>query len=197
MATATAPTPKLTSQNPLKAFGVDIDLITGVMANPDRVLTRRASDMKGYYKDEAALQKIVDAGNPVHYEVFEKVIPEVDGELLFCISKLYPGVVGDECFMTKGHYHTRPMTAETYLCITGEGFMALKTDQGAWDAQPMKRNRMVYVPGYWAHRSINTGNEPLISFCVYPADAGHNYGDIEKEGFPKRIFKRGGKIVIE
>ena len=33
--------------------------------------------------------------------------------------------------------------------------------------------------------SVNTGDEPLISFCVYPADAGHNYGDIEKEGFPR------------
>ena len=52
-------------------------------------------------------------------------------------------------------------------------------------------------PPYWGHRSINTGNEPLISFCVYPADAGHNYGDIEREGFPKRVFRRGGKIVVE
>jgi glucose-6-phosphate isomerase len=42
----------------------------------------------------------------------------------------------------------------------------------------MRRSRMVYVPPHWAHRSINTGNEPLISFCVYPGDAGHNYGDI-------------------
>jgi len=31
---------------------------------------------------------------------------------------------------------------------------------------------------------------------VYPAQAGHNYGDIEKEGFPLRVFKRGGKIEI-
>ena len=28
-------------------FGVDIDLVTGVMQKPDRVLVRRASDMKG------------------------------------------------------------------------------------------------------------------------------------------------------
>jgi glucose-6-phosphate isomerase len=52
----------------------------------------------------------------------------------------------------------------------------------------MTRGRMVYVPPFWAHRSINTGNvEPLVSFCVYPAEAGHNYGDIATEGFPKRI----------
>jgi glucose-6-phosphate isomerase len=56
---------------------------------------------------------------------------------------------------------------------------------------------MVYVPPYWGHRSINTGSEPLISFCVYPGDAGHNYGDIELEGFPKRAFRRGARLTIE
>jgi hypothetical protein len=25
---------------------------------------------------------------------------------MYCISKLQPGLVGDEFFMTKGHYHT-------------------------------------------------------------------------------------------
>ena len=178
-------------------FGVDIDLLAGTMEKPDNHLVRRASDMKGHYADDAALQKLIAAGNPVHYEVFERHIPETYGQLLFCISKLYPGRVGDECFMTKGHYHTVAKTAEIYLCIRGEGFMAMKTADGKWDAQEMKRNRMVYVPPYWAHRSINTGDEPLISFCVYPADAGHNYGDIEKEGFPRRVFVRDGRVVVE
>ena len=46
----------------------------------------------------------------------------------------------------------------------------------------------------WGHRTVNTGDEPLVSFCVYPGEAGHNYGDIEKEGFPERVFKRAGKV---
>ena len=65
---------------------------------------------------------------------------------------------------------------------------ATETD-GAPAAERMSRGRMVYVPPYWAHRSVNTGDgEPLVSFCVYPAEAGHNYGDIETEGFPQRVF---------
>ena len=115
---------------------------------------------------------------------------------MFCISTLHPGVVGDECFMTKGHYHTVRETAEIYLCIRGQGFMAMKTTEGDCVLEPMVRNRMVYVPPYWAHRSINTGNEPLVSFCAYPGDAGHNYGDIETEGFPKRVFRINGEIVV-
>lgn len=178
-------------------FGVDIDMVEGVMEAPDRHLVRTASDMLGHYQDAAALEALIDAGDPVHYEVFEKSIPEEYGHVLFCISKLHPGVVGDECFMTKGHYHTIPETAEIYWCIRGIGYMALKTSDGRCVLERMVRNRLVYVPPYWAHRSINTGTEPLISFCAYPADAGHNYGDIETEGFPKRVFLRGGTEVIE
>jgi len=57
----------------------------------------------------------------------------------------------------------------------------------------MTRGRMVYVPPFWAHRSVNVGRDPLVSFCVYPAHAGHNYGDIEVQGFPKRVFERAGR----
>jgi glucose-6-phosphate isomerase len=181
----------------MRPFGVDIDLVEGVMANPDRRLVRNASAMLGHYKDAAALRRLIDAGDPLHYEVFEKDVPETFGHVLFCISKLQPGLVGDECFMTKGHYHAILATAELYLCIRGKGYMAMKTREGDCVLEPMYRNRMVYVPPCWAHRSINTGDEPLVSLCAYQADAGHNYGDIETEGFPKRVFLRDGKEVVE
>jgi len=178
-------------------FSIQIDLLEGVMSEPDTHLVRRASDMRGYYADEAALQQLIDQHNdPVHYEVFEKTIPEERGHLRFCISKLQPGQVGQECFMTKGHYHTISGTAEIYLCLRGRGYMLNKTTSGECLEVPMARDRMVYVPPHWGHRSINTGDEPLISFCVYPAEAGHNYGDIENEGFPKRVFLDQGKGVI-
>jgi glucose-6-phosphate isomerase len=187
----------MTTETLMRPFGVDIDLIEGAMSEPDTHLVRKASDMKGYYSNSKALAELIDRGNPVHYEVFEKHIPEERGHLLICISKLYPGRVGEECFMTKGHYHTVLGTAEVYLCIRGEGLMMMKTTEGDWTTEAMRRNRMVYVPPCWGHRSVNTGDEPLISFCVYPADAGHNYGDIEKEGFPRRVFRKdGGDVEI-
>ena len=65
------------------------------------------------------------------------------------------------------------------------------------DLQRMERGSLVYVPPFWAHRSVNTGREPLTMLAIWPADAGHNYGDIEKEGFPKRIVNRNGKCIIE
>ncbi len=181
----------------MEPFSVGIDLVTGAMDSPDTHLVRRASDMKGYYADAAALDRLIRAGDPVHYEVFEKNIPEERGHLRVCISRLLPGVVGAECFMTKGHYHEAADTAEVYLCIRGDGLMLMKLPDGRCEYQWMKRDRMVYVPPFWAHRSVNTGDEPLVSFCVYPGEAGHNYGDIVEQGFPRRVFKRGGKVVIE
>lgn len=185
--------------NLMDPFTVLIDLENGTMAEPANHLVRRASDLRGYYADGEALEKlIVEHDDPLHYEVFEIPVPEDCGQLMYCISKLQAGKVGDEFFMTKGHYHTIAATAEIYLCLRGSGYMLMKTAGGKWAAEKMSRGRMVYVPPHWAHRSVNTADdEPLVSFCVYPGDAGHNYGNIEREGFAKRILERNGEVVIE
>jgi glucose-6-phosphate isomerase, archaeal len=179
-----------------KPFGVDFDLVHGIMKDPQVHTIRLASSMRGHYRDAKALEALVAQGDPVHYEVFEMKIPQEAGQLQFCISKTYPGSVGGECFMTKGHYHAVPGTAETYLCLRGEGYMIMKLPTGESAVERFLPGRMVYVPPFWGHRTVNTGDEPLISFCVYPGEAGHNYGDIEKEGFPLRVFKRAGKVEI-
>lgn len=183
----------------IQPFGVELDLEQGLMPAAKHHLVRRASDMRGYYAEENALEALIAAGqDPVHYEVFEVPVPEERGHLMYCISTLQAGRVGEECFMTKGHYHSVPNTAEVYLCLRGEGYMVMKTSDGQFVTERMTRGRMVYVPPFWAHRSVNTGtSEPLVSFCVYPAEAGHNYGDIATEGFPKRVFVRNGRCVIE
>jgi len=183
--------------NIMQPYSIELDLETGEMLNPARTLARHASDMRGHYADAAALDALIADGDPLHYEVFDVPVPEEYGQLMYGISTLQPGLVGDECFMTKGHYHTISETAEVYQCLRGTGVMLMKTADGACAWEAMSRGKMVYVPPHWAHRSVNTGSEPLITFYVFPGDAGHNYGDIETEGFPKRIFSRDGEIVIE
>jgi len=177
-------------------FSTDIDLIWGIMKDPDNHIIRRASDLRGYYSDAAALEDMIRAGDPILYEVFEKKIPEQHGHLQFCISLTRPGTVGEEFYLTKGHYHELADTAEIYLCLRGSGYMVMKTSARRSAVERFLPGRIVYVPPYWAHRTVNTGEEPLISFCVYPGDAGHNYGDVEKEGFSIRVFNRGGKVEI-
>lgn len=185
------------SNSIMKPFGVEFDLIEGIMKEPDNHLVRRASNMRGYYSDDRALEELISQGDPLHYEVFEKKIPEQYGHLQFCISSTQPGRIGGEYFMTKGHYHSIAETAEIYLCLRGQGYMLMKTSTGEGAYEKFVPGRMVYVPPYWAHRSVNTGNEPLISLCVYPGDAGHNYGDIKIEGFPMRVVNQNGRVVFQ
>ena len=182
----------------IEPFSVGIDVEEGSMDAPQNHVVRHASDLRGYYADEKALERLIEEQNdPLMYEVFEVPVPHEYGHLMFVISKLQPGLVGNEYFMTKGHYHTIVETGETYLGLRGEGYMMLKTQDGRVRAEPIARGRMVYVPPYWAHRSVNTGNEPLVSYCVYPADAGHNYGDIEEEGFIKRVVQEDGRAAVK
>lgn len=186
-----------TTKNLLNPFSVAINLENGEMPEATNHLIRRASDMKGYYLNESALDELIKTeSDPIHYEVFEVPVPEDYGQLMYCISKLYPGKIANEYFFTKGHYHTVAETAEIYLCLQGEGFMQMKTEDGQSSEVRMTRGQMVYVPPFWAHRSVNTGNEPLVSFCVYPGEAGHNYGDIQVQGFPKRIVEVDNAIQI-
>ena len=186
------------TQKRIEPFGVEIDLLTGAMKDFDNYKKTMASTMIPYYADTDAIRNLVESeGDPIHYEVFEKTIPEAAGHIRVCISKLLPGKVGGEFFMTKGHYHTVLETAESYLCLAGEGFLLMKTSEGRCLWEAFRPGRLVYCPPSWAHRSINTGSVPLVSLCHYPGDAGHNYGDIVKQGFPKRCFDRGGKPAFE
>jgi len=134
------------------------------------------------------------SADPLVYEVYEMRRPEVAGELLHGITIIRPGLVGDEFFMTKGHYHAVRETAEIYYCLRGRGLLMLETEMGDWAAEEFEPGRVVYAPPCWAHRSINTGTEDLVVFFAYPGHAGHDYAAIQKRGFQKTVMHRNGGI---
>jgi len=173
----------------------NIDRVTGALDTPDNVYERRLSAMADMYEDTAAAQAAVADADPVIYRVYEKKVPETAGELQWCMSVLLPGKIGREYYMTKGHFHEVRETAEIYYCVRGQGYMLMETEDGRTALTAMQPDVAVYVPVGWAHRSINTGDEPLISFCVYPGHAGHDYGSIETRGFLKRVVEMDGKPV--
>lgn len=89
--------------------------------------------------------------------------------------------------MTKGHYHTILNTAEVYYCISGEGYLLMEDSEGNTQAVKLEKGVACYVPPCFAHRSVNTGESPLVTFFVFRADAGHDYGTIETKGFRKLL----------
>lgn len=175
---------------------IDFDPKTGFSTAVDTG-KRRLSEMRGMYYDDAAFEKALAADDPLVYEFHGLKVPETAGDLAYGCSIVYPGKVGDEYYMTKGHFHTILETGEVYYCLRGQGYMLLESPEGDWRALALEAGKSVYVPKRYAHRSINVGSvEPLITFFVFRADAGHDYGTIETKGYRKLLLERDGKPAI-
>jgi glucose-6-phosphate isomerase len=189
--------PKVENDTIVQPFSVGWDPKDGIMDDPDNHIERYLSKIKDMFLDvDAADAFIKENGDIKVYEVYEKVIPQRDGEIQFCSSITHPGKISGEYFMTKGHFHARRDTAEIYYCLRGRGYMMMELENGAYEMGEMYSGRTVYVPAYYAHRSINTGDEPLISLAVYPGDAGHDYGSIETSGFKHLVVEKNGKPEV-
>jgi glucose-6-phosphate isomerase len=184
------------SENPFdygRGFLIDFNLKTGASGKKPTT-KRKLSQMKGMFADDAAYAEMLKQGDPVVYEFHEMGVPEHAGDLAFGCSITYPGKVGHEYFMTKGHFHTILDTAEIYYCMGGHGYMLLENPEGDWSAQELTPGKAVYVPKRYAHRSINvSATEPLFTFFVFRADAGHDYGTIETKGYRKLLVETDGK----
>ena len=94
-------------------------------------IQRRISDMAAQFSDRKAAQALIDAGDPLLYEFYGLDLPEHDsGILQFGTTILYPGKVGAEYYMTKGHFHTILDTSEIYYGLSGHGMMLMETPEG-------------------------------------------------------------------
>ena len=178
-------------------FTADIALPSGALNAYDNHYVRKLSAMRGYYADAESYERMLAGGDIGLYEVYEVHRPADPGELLHGTSILHAGKVGDEYFMTKGHFHAVRDTAEVYYLLQGQGMMVMETPEGDWAVEELQPGRVLYVPPGWAHRSVNTGGEEdLITFFVYPGHAGHDYGAIESQGFRKLVIERDGEPCI-
>ena len=165
----------------------------------DDHIVRRLTSMRGQFADQPAYEQLLSNEDMLLYEVYAFIQPEVDGELDSGISIIHPGKVGQEYFMTKGHFHSILDTAEVYYCMKGKGVMVMETPEGDWNVKDLNPGMLLYVPPRWAHRSVNTSDsEDLVIFYVYPAHAGHDYGTIETQGFRKLIVDQGsGPQIVD
>jgi len=175
-----------------------VDAAAGPMTPCTNHYRKPLSQMEGFYADECAFRELLEtAGDIITYEVYEYARSDSTGDVVFGTSILYPGKVAREYFMTKGHSHAKADRAEIYLCLSGEGLMLMECPDGRTEALPMTPNGVVYVPPYWKHRSVNTGEGKMVSLFAYPADAGHEYGRIQEFGMRKIVVEANGKPVLE
>lgn len=156
---------------------------------------RHLKHLKGIFEDVDAFQALDP--ETIVYEV--QMHCEEDGKeggLLFGTSFIYPGKVGNEYFMTKGHFHAIRNRAEYYWGIQGEGALVLMDEQGEAKVEQVTPGSLHYIPGNIAHRLVNTGDQRLVVGACWPSDAGHDYGTIEKSGFSVRVKEINGEIKV-
>jgi glucose-6-phosphate isomerase len=175
--------------------GVAIDTVSGVITPHTGEYTKRLSEFRGIYRDTNALDELLaKRGDIATYKVVE--YRQSGADLFFGTTTMYPGRVGEEYFMTRGHFHARRDRGEIYYTQTGEGILLLQARSGETRSVAMKPGVCAFIPPDWAHRSINTGDTPLVFVRCLAQDAGNDYGEIASHGMGQLVVNRNGSVKI-
>lgn len=158
---------------------------------------RHLSDLAGYFADTDAYNRQLESDDPLLYRVYSIEQWAGEGDLIYGLGVLMPGKIGDEYFLTKGHYHAWRPAAEVYIGLSGSGLMLLE-DEATHESRllPLTAHSAVYVPGHTAHRTINIGDVPLTYVGINPARAGHDYGSIQHQNFRKVVVEVAGRPTL-
>lgn len=157
----------------------------------------RVKDLAGYFLDTAAYQSLDPETVMYRVEYQDNDLVEGTlGGLYYGITHLYPGVVGKEYFLTKGHFHAKRDTGEYYFGLQGKGLLMM-TENGETCLEEVIPGSVHYIPGNTAHRLINIGTEILSVSACWQTESGHDYAPPE-EMFPQRVLQdQSGNVSIK
>lgn len=178
-----------------------VDVAGGELHGATSRYTKTLSDLDGLYEDRPAYQALLRSiGGDVVYEVTDYRPSTNTGDMIIGVTRMAPGRVGREFFLTRGHIHARADRPEMYYGERGHGVMLLESPAGEVRTVEIRPRTVCYVPPFWIHRSINVGPDELVMTFAYPADAGQDYAIIERAGgMRSRIIAdgRGGWEAID
>jgi glucose-6-phosphate isomerase len=170
-----------------------IDYSTGSLSGLP-VICKRLSELRGSFHDATAYDAALAVDDALLYTVCSVRPAEGDGQMHYGLGILQPGKIGNEYFLTRGHYHSERMAAEIYIGLRGDGAILLEHEHTGKSALVrLAEGDVVYVPGHTAHRTVNTGAVPLAYLGVYPWNAGHDYGAIAHRNFLKCVVEVNGR----
>ncbi len=178
-----------------------VDVEKGELRGATNRYVKTLGDLAGIYQDQHAYETLLaKSGNTVVYEVTDYKPSQNPGDMIIGVTRMLPGKVGDEYFLTRGHIHAKPNRPEMYYGEKGHGLMLLESPAGDVRIVEIAARTMCYVPPYWIHRSVNVGTGELVMTFAYPADSGQDYDIIAKAGgMRQRIVDdgNGGWKAIE
>jgi glucose-6-phosphate isomerase len=167
------------------------------MLGPEVQQTMKAiGDLHGIFRDSAQAHAM--DSKQVVYTVrwWSPVEAGTPGGLFWGLTVIESGRVGDEYFMTHGHFHADRSRAEYYGTVSGQGMLIqMQDDRRTW-GERMFPGSLHYIDGRYAHRVANTGTTPLTFWACWPSDAGYDYATIADRGFGGRLIAKDGEPVF-
>jgi glucose-6-phosphate isomerase, archaeal len=157
---------------------------------------RKIKDLPGVFQDQESYRNM-DPEQPVYMvQAWLPVAEGTTGGLYFGVSTIIAGKVGNEYFMTKGHFHALSDRGEFYWGVQGKGMLILMDrNRNTW-AEEVYPGSLHYIEGEVAHRLANTGDTKLVVGACWPADAGYDYEEIARHGFSARLVDINGEPTL-
>jgi glucose-6-phosphate isomerase len=176
---------------------VHLNNTTGELSGKGVIETvRTIGDLAGIFSNEAAHLSL--AADTVAYRVqaFEPCPEGTEGAVCLATTFLMPGRVGEEYFMTRGHYHANQDRPELEVTISGEGALFLMDQDRQTRIELMRPGSVHPVPPGTAHRVANIGTEPLVFVSYWASETGHDYASIREHGFSARLLDINGQPTL-
>lgn len=169
------------------------DVVSGELRGSQiTVATKTVGDLTGYWHDTEALANSNPATPLYTTESWFPDGEQTEGALAWGNTRLLPGKIGREYFMTRGHWHRRRETGELVICVAGEGALVLMNEKRETRIELLRPGSTHYVPGYTAHRTVNTGSAALVFLCAWTANCEHEYASIREHGFSRLLMEVDG-----
>ena len=176
---------------------LNVDFATGILSGPLIIQsTRTLADLAGIFADQAAFEALDSSRVVYRVQSFQPVSGDTEGSLSWGATFLEPGLVGDEYFMTAGHFHTKRNRAEYYCTVVGRGALMLMDEARNCRMEWMTPGSTHYIPASTAHRVANIGPSRLSFLACWPSDAGHDYETIRLRGFSARLRCLEGRPTL-
>lgn len=150
--------------------------------------SKTLGQLRGVFRDVKQLNAMDPNRLVYRVQWAEPVSPGTEGGLFWGNTTIEPGRVGDEYFMTHGHFHAKRDRSEFYATVQGQGILVLVDESGRARAEEMRPGSLHYVGAGMAHRLANTGSLPLTVIACWPSDAGHDYESITRNGFGAHLI---------
>lgn len=157
---------------------------------------KRIKNLKGIFDNDDAFNKLDPEMLVYNVQAHLPVKEGTPGGLFFGTTTIQPGKVGNEYFMTHGHFHANGDRGEYYWGVQGEGMLILMDVNRMTWAERMFPGSLHYINSNIAHRVANTGTSPLIFGACWVSDAGHDYEEIEQHGFSSRLIEQNKKPCL-